>query len=484
MLCYKRKLIQSTMKVLLNLLLAFALVCPALMSGSVSKSVYAERIVDYVEDPDSLAYLDVEVYENDLDSIEVEELAEEYFDECHLYGDKTSYYDYYRNDIPYPFENVEEDVRAGNFKKVLADAEKVLTDYPDASDGKYYAAYAHFFLKDYRKAIDIATDLAADFPSDSGVNNLLGVVAEKDSQYALPLAEKKIDQKAKSGYYVSSVDSISALHLMAHLAKENGYFYNALEYLDKLENKLESWSDEEIDEYGLVSRYDIAMYRVVIHMSMGEYETALKLLDSMGEEDHTESWYYNRFGTLRGAYGLESALNFEKEALVESPYIKSYVVSLIADLTLAEKYDEAIAKVDDFIESDLWETEDLPELYLRRGIAKKLSGKDDEAEKDFIKVVELSEDGYVGGPEIYAKCYLGQKDEVLSDLDQNDDNFQASIYNVLGMTDKALEKLGVVYEKCKWNPIRSKYDIHQRSLVSHPSFPKIAAKFQPAKRRF
>ncbi len=472
------------MKVL-KLLITFSLVSTTLIWGASSQYFNTEGVYYDVVDADSLAYVEDETLWIEEDTVWDEEdtvyVDEPPIEDWHSFDDDSTWF-YIPDGQDNPLLNLEEDLGAKNYKKILADTEKVLAEYPDASDARYYASYASYYLKDYKRAIELATDLGAEYPADNRVFNLLSLVGRNNDRYMLSLLKKKIVEKEVDDYYYP-LESASTIDLMAQLAREYGYLIDEIGYLDQLENKIPSLYDEQLICYDAIEDFYPLMRKVVSYMNMDEYNTALQLLDSMSEDERGLAWYLNKFGCLRGANGLESALKFEQEALEKYPAETYFINNYIIDLTLAGKYDEAIAQADKSIESEFTETEFLPELYLRRGIAKKLSGNKEDAEKDFLKTIEVA-NNYDNGPLTIAKCYLGMKEEVLKNLDDAENGaFMVTVYNILGMTDKALEKLGDAYEKCKWTPLKSKYDIHHQSLLSHPSFAKIAKQFQPHKRR-
>ncbi len=471
------------MKVL-KLLLTFSLVSTTLVWGASSQ--YFNTEVGYYDavDVDSVAVEDVALW-NEEDTVWNEEdtvyVDEEYVEYWHSFDDNSTFMFCMINGTANPLVDVTNDLEAENYKKILADAEVVLREYPRASDAQYYAAYASYCLKDYKKAIELATDLCAEYPTYNNVCNLLHMVGDKDERYMFSLLKKRIEEREAEDYYYP-LESAAAIDIMAQKAKEYGYLVDAIGYLDKLENKMPSLNDVNIG-FDVKEYFDPLMRKVVAYTCMDEYNVALQLLESMSEDDRDETWYLNKFCCLRGANGLESALKFEQETLEKYPEVISFLKTNIIDLTLAGKYDEAIAQADKLIESESTEPEGLPELYLRRGVAKKLSGNKEDAEKDFLKTIEVA-NNYDNGPLTIAKCHLGMKEEVLKNLNEaNGEAFLAAVYNVLGMTDKALEKLGEAYEECSCSPIRSKYDINHQSLLSHPSFPKIAKQFQPQKRR-
>lgn len=73
---------------------------------------------------------------------------------------------------------------------------------------------------------------------------------------------------------------------------------------------------------------------------------------------------------------------------------------------------------------------------------------------------------------------------VVEEIEMDTIEIDSIDYDAIEIDGDTIEDVVWAYEKCQWNPIRSKYDIYQQSLVTHPSFAKIAEKFQPKKRRF
>lgn len=395
------------------------------------------------------------------------------------FGEAAFYY--YDNNRPYPLENLNEDIAAQNYDKILADAKTVLSERPDSPDALYSLACAYFFLQDFDNMIAVATHLVELYPADTFANSLLMMPGQAHADKVLAslrdaLARHRESERVDKEMYLSVLTYAHATTCLGY-----GYLREACDNFDTLvDNPL--WGDDAL-------RALANCYR-----NMDRPEKSLVALERVSSEAHDSRWITSLIIATRQTGDIDSALSSGNTWLTAHPDDHEVAIIHATNLTLNGSYPEAIAVLDSAEKSirqgmaeSVYYTYFVPnaeallqEIALRRGIAHTLAGDTEGGRADFHSI----ESGSDNSMYMFAQAYLGNRDEALEAMQPYNEydgyyETKASIYNILGDTDKALEFLALSYEKNLWSPQRTRDDINQRSLLDNPGFAAVKAKFNP-----
>lgn len=394
----------------------------------------------------------------------------------------TSTYYFEELGIPFPLNNLSDDLDNKDYDKVLADAECVLALLPDDP----YACYAKINALDglgrVDEALELATNCFATYPADEDFLTIVEFLAYDNVEKLINMLESITDNTA----YEDAVSDYIQMQL-ASLCLKNGLSARAIHFCDKMVT----------DEYKTDA---VPALKMSAYTKLDLPEKGLEVSESVSPDDRDASWAQQTAILLRNAYGPESSFDFLKEQSEKYPDDFDLTETYISSLTLAGQYDEALALINtnlNSIQSTIGEierygtniTESVARYYeelnamkanlmLRRGIIYHLNGNKDAANDCFNEVLGTEPPSM----RCMAFAYLGQRDEALKIAESYSRlySFLVSIYNILGDTDKALECLGEAYSKGILSPHQTKYDIGQRSLLDDPRYPSIRAKFAPA----
>lgn len=394
----------------------------------------------------------------------------------------ASEYYFAEQGLDFPLENFPVDYQDKKYEKILDDAERVLMLLPDDPCALFVKAWVLDDIGRADEAREIATDCYVRYFADKSFGSLINKLLYTDADRTLAILEQKYEPSDES-----DINDAFYLHL-ANQAISGGYPRRALAYCDKVtsEQFLQGWAPA---------------IKMLAYIKMDQPEKGLAMSRIINEDYRFIDWQQNTATLLRNAYGPQDTYDFIKEQLAISP---SHTLkdTYITNLTLAGDYADALVEININLDSVLYEKFDSIDenglmyvtgeaynynelcniedhLLLRRGIAYQLMGNHEAAKTDFETIEKRIEPSSVY---CLAQAYLGNRDEALmvaNPLFDKCPEFMASLYNVLGDTDKALECLAEAYEKGVWTPLLTRYDICQRSLLDHPRYPEVAAKFNP-----
>ena len=417
----------------------------------------------------------------DIDSVAVEDV--ENVSPSYEANYSLSTYVYADDGLVFPLESFEDDLDAGNYKKVESNALEVLERFPGDPFARYSLSLVYDKQGKHSKAIKAAVGLLVDYPSDAtayslvdyyAYNNGADKVVKEYEKQLLALEKKPGFDKLAAGY---------GWEMFATLCNAYGFYRKAMQAVNR-ERRFIEYND------------DMRMIEQLAYYGIDRPDKSLELTDACSDETKNYSyWRRNRAVVLRAAKSPGQAIEYEKAELEQDSAFYDMAGMLATDLTLAARYAEALDVLDRYIyklendpdvevytiltDSDHLRTSLLPELYLRRGIVKKLSGDETGAVADFDKVPDANE---AASLYILAQAYLGNRTEAEQRLEESfsgSPSFAASVYNVLGIKDKALKSLEQAYRRNLWSPLKTMFDINQRSLVNETGFSKVASRFKP-----
>lgn len=420
----------------------------------------------------SLPVAEDSVEAEDVDIADIMEQFQALIDAVHHQPDYDYAQSVYENNgEEYPLATAEEKRVNEQYDMLLKDVQAVLTKVPDAPDALFWGSLAGLLGGNTGVGVDYAVRLYSFYPTSDEINQLLEFAFYKDDAGTLRKLEKAVDKLLAEEYYDDyEIGRIG--WTMSMLAKQNGYLMDGLRYAKMLTS--------------LEDKTTLHKCNALIYIAMDKCDDAIAELEAVAEDDRDENWNIYYSTAIRGAKGAEAALPFYEKMIKETPDDYMLKMYYLTALTLAGHYDEAIALADT-METDCKGSD--VELYLRRGVARKLNGDDKGARIDFNKAVEFADDDNTS-IKIIALCYLGRRDEAIEILNESFDlttpdvmSFAATVYNMAGDKQKALDYMMKSYVRCTWSPGRTKCDIHQRDLMELPAFEGIARTFNPALRK-
>lgn len=188
----------------------------------------------------------------------------------------------------------------------------------------------------------------------------------------------------------------------------------------------------------------------------GRSEEAYKLFEKILKEDLTEGYRLK----MELEYAIMLAANGEYEKA-----IKKY------DLVEKALIDALGTEDEDYSDSP-----DLVEVYLRRGITKKVMGQDEAGELDIMKSLALSMDG--ASP--VALAWIGRNDLLNEWLEESGLGLDAApIYSIMGENEKALELLKQQFDQYINTPDNMEYDLNYLNLRKTPEYKELVKGFKP-----
>ena len=230
--------------------------------------------------------------------------------------------------------------------------------------------------------------------------------------YAMAIIEEQQEHwKEAAEYYIKANELEPSETLCKYVATcydELGDTDSQLLYLDK---------GLELDS----TETELIVRKAYVYLERRDNERALELVNSLFNEEDSETYNYFNFYTRGHCY-----------------YVMGEFEKAVEDYTMAISDDDS-----------------LPFVYFGRARAYHALGKTDLAKPDFEKVVELDSMNNGYNYRMYAHYYLGDRqkaveclDSLLKEKNSDGNNYDAAcLYSLMGETDKALDYLETSLKK-------------------------------------
>lgn len=444
---------------------------------------------------------------------------------------------------PFPLKDAVDDYEAGNFKKILADAEEVLKEVPDSWEAIIYKVYAYYSMGKTEKAVNTLVALWEKEIYFSTLQDLMLYFCEEDPQ-SMHKAMDKVIARHKGESDEDILIRYSACDFAAEACANMGRRKYAVDhYFPQMLALAREMEERGLD---LNTVYNTEMLLSTQYLMLDQLDKAEAVLDQMLREGvAVEADLYNNRSIIRRNSGdPQGTLRVLQEAYEINEYDPAVNESLIIELTRQGKYDRAIELATKYIdyyyfkklsaaandtvvavdviepvgndtvvaEGDTVVVDEIPvndeeirvedveddispnvlmSMYLRRGMANLLAGNREEAALDLEGACLLGNDF----PGYYHALVLSGHMPEIEPMFNDDYGFttigKASLYAAAMLcpdTDaktakryekEALKYLSRAYELQQSSPIFTAYDVCLRRLINHPDYPAVKKHFNP-----